>query len=105
MDLRRRSDPFFPRRPAALGSAAVWARDDLEVVPVRVLPVEAASAVVGVDLVGPTVEWIAPEHLQSPTPPLATRRRPQLARHRTVLRPPRRHGLAPRLRLSPLPPP
>jgi hypothetical protein len=42
--------------------------------------------------------------LQSPASEVAAGRRPRLARHRTVLRPPRRQSLAPRLGLPALPP-
>src|SRR5688572_24457266 len=57
------SDKDRGQTPTALATAAVWTRDDLEHVPRRVFEVDAAAAVVAVDLalllerrVGPPVE-------------------------------------------------
>jgi hypothetical protein len=41
-------------------SAAVWPGDDLEHVPIRVLPVHAAATVVGVELARPPAEGVGP---------------------------------------------
>src|SRR5690606_22852489 len=46
--------------PLLRGAAAVRPRDDLEVVAVRIVPVDASSAVVAVDLAGSLVHRICP---------------------------------------------